>query len=165
MPQLILRDPRPGDWGWIIERHGALYFAEYGWGREYEAYVAHAVGTLAEHLDPAREAAWIAEVDGVRAGSIACARRDDETAQLRFFLAEPASRGQGVGLALIRACLDFAVSAGYRRMMLWTCSGLTASRALYERHGFTLESEPGPFPYDAGRTEQIWSRSLGGRIQ
>jgi GNAT superfamily N-acetyltransferase len=161
---LALRGPGPGDWGWIISRHGALYAAEFGWGADYEAYVAHRVADLAEHLDPAREAVWIAERDGQPVGSIACARAGDvdrkETAQLRFFLAEPAARGQGVGLALIRACLEFATRCGYGRMMLWTCSGLDASRALYERHGFTLESEPGPFPFDAARTEQIWSRAL-----
>ena len=157
---LLLRDPQPGDWGWIISRHGALYAEECGWGRDYEAYVAHAVGTLAEHFDPERERVWIAEVGGERAGSIACARRDATTAQLRFFLVESAARGRGVGLTLIRACLDFARDRGYRHMMLWTCSGLHASRALYERHGFALESEPGPFPYDAERTEQIWSRAL-----
>src|SRR3954451_22582691 len=121
----VLRGPEPGDWGWIIDRHGALYFAEYGWGRDYEAYVAHAVGTLAEHFDPERESVWIAEHEGKRVGSIACARKDDATAQLRFFLAEPSARGHGVGLALIRACLDFARDRDYRRMMLWTCSGLT----------------------------------------
>lgn len=158
--ELLLRGPRPGDWGWIISRHGALYGDECGWGVEYEAYVAHRVAELAENFDPACEAVWIAELDGATVGSIACARRDAETAQLRFFLAEPAARGRGVGLALIRACLEFATERGYRRMMLWTCSGLDASRALYQRHGFTLESEPGPFPFDAARTEQIWSRSL-----
>jgi GNAT superfamily N-acetyltransferase len=160
MSAVVLRGPQPGDWGWIIARHGALYAAEYGWGRDYEAYVAHAVGTLAENFDPTCEAVWIAELDGSPVGSIACARKDADTAQLRFFLAEPAARGAGVGLALIRACLEFAAGCGYGRMMLWTCSGLTASRALYERHGFALESELGAFPYDAGRTEQIWSRQL-----
>lgn len=157
---LLLRDPAPGDWGWIIARHGALYGAECGWGTDYEAYVAHRVAELAENLDPRFEAVWIAELDGVPVGSIACARKDDETAQLRFFLAEPPARGRGVGLALIGACLEFATACGYQRMMLWTCSGLAASRALYARHGFTLESEPGPFPFDAARTEQIWSRAL-----
>ncbi|MBA3745377.1 GNAT family N-acetyltransferase [Sporichthya sp.] len=157
---LLLRAPAPGDWGWIIARHGALYGAECGWGTDYEAYVAHRVAELAENLDPHAEAVWIAELDGVPVGSIACARKDDETAQLRFFLAEPSARGRGVGLALIRACLEFATACGYQRMMLWTCSGLAASRGLYERHGFTLESELGPFPFDAARTEQIWSRDL-----
>lgn len=158
--ELVLRAPVAGDWGWIIFRHGALYGAECGWGTDYEAYVAHRVAELAENLDPRVEAVWIAELDGAPVGSIACARRDGETAQLRFFLVEPVVRGRGVGLTLIRACLEFATERGYRRMMLWTCSGLTASRALYERHGFTLESEPGPFPFDASRTEQIWSRDL-----
>ena len=157
---LVLRAPQPGDWGWIIARHGALYAADCGWGADYEAYVAHRVAELAENLDPEFEAVWIAELDGAAVGSIACVRKDDQTAQLRFLLAEPAARGKGVGLALVRTCLQFAKDRGYPRMMLWTCSGLDASRALYERHGFTLQSEPGPFPFDAARTEQIWSRDL-----
>lgn len=155
-----LRAPVAGDWGWIIGRHGALYAAEFGWPRPYEAFVARLVATFAENLDPVGEAAWIAELDGVPVGSIACARRDVDTAQLRFLLVEPGARGHGVGRALIRACLEFAVERGYARMMLWTASGLDASRQLYERHGFALDAEPGPFPYDPARTEQIWSRDL-----
>ena len=158
--ELVLRGPRPGDWGWIVSRHGALYGDECGWGADYEAYVAHRVAELAENFDPAFEAVWIAELAAERVGSIACARKDERTAQLRFLLAEPSARGKGVGLALVRAFLQFAGERRYERAMLWTCSGLDASRALYERHGFTLESEPGPFPFDAARTEQIWSRQL-----
>lgn len=160
MSGLRLRAPGPGDWGWIVSRHGALYAAGYGWPARYEAFVAHRVADFVEGLDPVCEAAWIAELGGERVGSIACARRDAETAQLRVLLVEPAARGHGVGSLLIERCLSFAAEAGYLRIMLWTATGLDASRRLYERAGFTLESEPGPFPFDSTRSEQIWSRAL-----
>ena len=160
MSELRLRGPQAGDWGWIIARHGALYAREFGWGRPYEVFVARLVADFAERFDPDHEGVWIAELAGVPVGSVACARRDPGTAQLRFLLAEPEARGHGVGYALVTACLEFATARGYGRMMLWTASGLDASRALYEKNGFVLDSEPGPFPYDPVRTEQIWSREL-----
>lgn len=155
-----LRAAGAGDWGWIIGRHGALYAAEFGWGAPYEAFVARRVADFVDALEPASSAAWIGELDGVPVGSVACARRDAETAQLRYLLVEPHARGHRVGLTLLRTCLEFATDRGYRRMMLWTASGLTASHRLYCSHGFTLDSEPGPFPFDPARTEQIWSRDL-----
>jgi GNAT superfamily N-acetyltransferase len=157
---ITLRAPEAGDWGWIVSRHGALYASEYGWGARYEAFVARLVADYVDGLDPAAEAAWIAELDGTRVGSIACARRGPDTAQLRVLLVEPSARGHGVGALLIDRCLSFAAAAGYRRIMLWTATGLDASRRLYERAGFTLDAEPGTFPFDDTRVEQVWSRPL-----
>lgn len=159
-PAVSLRAPEAGDWGWIVSRHGALYGAEYGWGARYEAFVARLIADYVDGLDPAREAAWIAHLDGARVGSIACARRDDDTAQLRVLLVEPAARGHGVGALLVQRCLAFAAAAGYARIMLWTATGLDASRRLYERAGFALDAEHGTFPFDSTRVEQIWSRGL-----
>ena len=157
---VTLRAPRAGDWGWIVSRHGAVYAAEHGWGADYEAFVARLVGDLVAGLDPAAEAAWIADDGGGAVGSVACVRRDARTAQLRLLLVEPSARGLGLGSRLVETCLQFAVGAGYGRIMLWTVTGLDASRRLYEGAGFTLDAEEGAFPYDPTRTEQIWSRPL-----
>jgi GNAT superfamily N-acetyltransferase len=157
---VILRPPGPGDWGWVVSRHGALYAAEHGWGVDYEAFVARLVGELAARLDPSCERAWIACDGDERLGSVACVRRDARTAQLRLLLVEPAARGRGLGERLVCECLSYARAAGYARIMLWTVTGLDSSRRLYERHGFTLELEEGVFPYDPTRTEQVWSRAL-----
>ncbi|GAA3445662.1 bifunctional helix-turn-helix transcriptional regulator/GNAT family N-acetyltransferase [Planomonospora venezuelensis] len=152
----VIRPPRAGDLGWVVHRHGVLYCSEYGWGQDFEALVARIVADYADRRDPRREAGWIAEVDGERAGCVFCVRKDDETAQLRLLLVEPSARGMGIGGRLVDECLRFAREAGYRRITLWTRDVLTAARRIYRAAGFELaEEEPG-----AGFTEQVWTRGL-----
>ena len=91
-----------GDLGWVIQRHGEIYHDEYGWDISFEALVAEIVSTYFAHHRPGREQAWIAEVDGARAGCVFCCQRDDETAQLRILLVEPSARGLGIGQRLVR---------------------------------------------------------------
>jgi DNA-binding MarR family transcriptional regulator/GNAT superfamily N-acetyltransferase len=156
----LLRPPRPGDLGWVVHRHGAVYAAEYGFDETFEHLVARIVADYAGSRDPDREAAWIAEVDGEPAGCVLCVRQDDATAQLRLLLVEPSARGLGMGARLVDECLRFARSAGYRRVMLWTQDCLTAARHVYQRAGFELVEEGKHHSFGQDLVEQIWSRSL-----
>jgi DNA-binding MarR family transcriptional regulator/GNAT superfamily N-acetyltransferase len=140
----VLREPEPGDYGWIVQRHGALYAAEYGWNSHIESLAARAIGEFMEHRDPARERAWIGEVDGARAGCVLCARRSDDVAQLRMLIVEPSARGLGLGAMLVDECMRFAREAGYTGMLLWTTNVLEPARRLYQRAGFELV-EQAPF--------------------
>jgi DNA-binding MarR family transcriptional regulator/GNAT superfamily N-acetyltransferase len=137
------RRPAPGDIGWVIQRHGALYAQEYRFNHKFEALVAQvAGGFLAEH-DPAKERGWIAERDGVRLGSVFLMRKTDEIGKLRLLLVEPSARGLGLGKRLVEDCIGFARQAGYRRMTLWTNDILVAARGIYRAAGFALvNSEP-----------------------
>jgi DNA-binding MarR family transcriptional regulator/predicted N-acetyltransferase YhbS len=155
----VLRPPRPGDYGWVVQRHGSLY-GEHGWDASFEALVARVVADYAGGHDPLREAAWIAEVAGRPVGSIFCVRNDDETAQLRLLIVDPAARCMGIGEALVDACVGFARDAGYRRLRLWTNSTLAAARRIYQRAGFELVHEETSPRFGQDFTEQDWVLEL-----
>jgi DNA-binding MarR family transcriptional regulator/GNAT superfamily N-acetyltransferase len=140
---LVLRAHRPGDIGWIIERHGAVYASQYGFGPQFEALVAEVAAAFLRDHDPEREHCWIAEQSGVRVGSVMLVRESNEVAKLRLLLVEPHARGAGAGQALVDACIAFARQAGYRQITLWTHSILSAARRIYQRTGFRLiRTEP-----------------------
>jgi DNA-binding MarR family transcriptional regulator/N-acetylglutamate synthase-like GNAT family acetyltransferase len=157
---VVLRAPHPGDYGWIVHRHGAQYAEEYGWDETFEALVARIVADYAEHHDPKREAAWIAEVDGEPVGCVLCVRKDDATAQLRLLLVDPRARGRGIGGRLIDECLRFARRAGYEQIVLWTNDVLHDARRLYERAGFELVDSGEHHAFGHDLVEQTWSRRL-----
>ena len=158
---VVLRPPQPGDLGWVIERHGARYAAEYGWDTTFEALVAHIVADFAERRDTQRESAWIAELDGERVGCVFCAAADVEhTAQLRLLLVEPSARGAGVGTRLVDECLRFAERSGYRRITLWTNDVLLAARRIYERAGFRCDRREPHHSFGRDLVGEYWSRDL-----
>ncbi|MFE2755026.1 GNAT family N-acetyltransferase [Actinosynnema sp. NPDC059335] len=156
----LLRPLRPGDLGWVVNRHGVRYAEECGFDRTFEALVARVAGEFGERHLPDREAAWIAEVDGEPVGSVFCVRVDDRTAKLRLLLVEPAARGLGIGGRLVDECLAFARRAGYERVVLWTVAGLAASRHLYERAGFTLETSAPEHLFGRDVEAQTWALDL-----
>jgi GNAT superfamily N-acetyltransferase len=148
-PRVVTREPRvvirelglPGDLGWVVQAHGEVYAAEFGWDVSFEALVVRIVADYARGHDPAREAAWIAEVDGERAGCVFCVAGDEDTAKLRILLVHPGARGNGLGHRLVGGCMEFARGAGYSRMQLWTNDVLAAARRIYLQHGFTLTAQ------------------------
>lgn len=156
----IRRLGEPGDLGWVVMAHGEMYAKEFGWDASFEALVATIVGDYARQHDDAREAAWIAELDGRRVGCCFCVAADEQTAQLRILLLDPAARGQGIGGALVDACLGFARAAGYRQMKLWTNHPLAAARHLYISRGFRLVREEPHHSYGVDLTGQFYELDL-----
>jgi GNAT superfamily N-acetyltransferase len=153
---ISLRAPRPGDFGWIVQRHGVLYAEEQGWDARFEGVVAGVVSDYIKTFDPAREACWIAEHQDRAVGSIMLARESDTVGRLRLLLVEPSARGLGVGEVLVAECLSFARLAGYAEIVLWTQNNLLPARRLYERAGFVLEET---WPYDGfgeGLISETW---------
>jgi GNAT superfamily N-acetyltransferase len=133
----------PGDLGWVIQAHGEVYAAEFGWNAEFEALVARIVADYAADHDPQREAAWIAERNGRRVGCIFLVADPGEpaAAKLRILLVHPDGRGHGLGGRLVDTCIGFARRAGYERIRLWTNVPLAAARRIYLARGFALTGE------------------------
>ncbi len=151
---------RPGDLGWVVMAHGELYRREFGWDPSFEALVARIVADYATRNDPGREAAWIAEIEGRRVGCIFCMAADPTTAQLRILLVDPAGRGHGLGTRLVDTCLEFARSADYQRITLWTNDVLTAARRIYQSAGFELVDQQPHHSFGHDLVGQNWARDL-----
>jgi GNAT superfamily N-acetyltransferase len=143
-PEAVIRPlGEPGDLGWVVMAHGEQYAREFGWDTTFESLVARIVADFAAHRDPTRDAAWIAELHGRRLGCVFCVGAEETTAKLRILLVDPAGRGHGLGTRLVEQCLDFASSAGYSKIRLWTNDVLAAARKIYLAAGFRLvEQEP-----------------------
>ena len=155
-----LRDPRPGDMGWVVHRQTVLYAQEYGWNNEFEALAAEIAAKFIREFDPRWERCWIAEREGQAIGSVFVVRQDDTTAKLRMLYVDADARGLGLGSQLVDECLQFARQVGYRRMVLWTNSVLTDARRIYERAGFTLLEEEAHHSFGKDLIDQVWGRDL-----
>lgn len=153
----------PGDLGWVVMAHGETYAEQFGWNCDFETLVARIVADYAAAPDPTREAAWIAELDGARAGCVFCVAADDDTAKLRILLVDPAARGRHLGRRLVDECVGFARGAGYRRMVLWTNAPLVSAARIYLAAGFHLTGEESHHSFGVDLVGQTYELDLTGQ--
>ena len=156
----IRTDLRPGDLGYVIYRHGALYSQEYGYTVQFENYVARGLCEFYEKYDPTRNRVWISEHDGRRIGFLLLMDRG-EAAQLRYFLIEPEYRGIGLGSKLLKLYMDFLHECGYKTSYLWTTHELYTAASLYKRLGFQLTEEKTSSAFGKPLIEQRYDLTLG----
>jgi DNA-binding MarR family transcriptional regulator/N-acetylglutamate synthase-like GNAT family acetyltransferase len=156
----LLRDPRAGDMGIVVQQQAELYAREYGWNSEFEALVAEIVAKYLREFDPSCERCWIAEKDGKVIGSVFVVRHDETTAKLRMLYVDASARGMGIGNRLLQESLRFARHAGYKSMVLWTTSVLDDARKLYQKAGFQLVEEEQVHSFGKDLVSQTWARDL-----
>jgi DNA-binding MarR family transcriptional regulator/ribosomal protein S18 acetylase RimI-like enzyme len=161
-PAYILRPPRAGDLGWVVQSHGELYAREYAWDQRFEALVARIVADFVDGFDPALERCWIAERHGDNVGSVFVARDRERpgVAKLRLLLVHPSARGLGIGRRLVDECTRFARDAGYHTISLWTNSVLTAARKIYADAGYTKLREEIHDSFGKPLTAETWEMTL-----
>lgn len=160
LPQVRLRRHRPGDLGWVVQRHGELYWKEFGYDERFEVLVAGIVAGFIDAFDAERERCWIAERKGKRLGAVFLVKKSADEAQLRLLIVDPAARGLGLGKRLVRECIRFARRCGYRKLVLWTQSELAAARGLYEKAGFRLVSKEPHKSFGKSLTGEYWELKL-----
>ena len=159
-PDYILRRDQVGDLGLIANRQGLIYEQEYGWDKTYEALAAKILSEFVGRNDAVNERAWIAEKHGNILGSVYLMKEDAETARLRLLYVEPQARGLGLGKKLVSECTAFAREAGYKRIVLWTQSTLTAARKLYVNEGYQLIKQEPHHSFGKNLVGETWQLVL-----
>jgi DNA-binding MarR family transcriptional regulator/GNAT superfamily N-acetyltransferase len=157
---IILRQPRSGDLGWVVARHAELYAHEYGWGDNFEGTCVQIVADFANKHDPNCERGWIAEMDGENVGSVFLVKDSEKIARLRLLLVDPVARGRGLGTRLTEECISFARQCGYERITLWTHKVLTTARHIYEQAGFQLASSERKHNFGCDVVSEHWDLAL-----
>lgn len=157
---VVIREPRPGDYGWVVSRHGALYAEEYGWNEAFEGFVAKIVGEIIASAESQRSRGWIAEMGGENAGCVFVVPHSPQVAQLRLLLVDSVARGRGLGTRLVEECIRFSRQAGYRRLMLWTNSVLEDAARIYRRTGFKIVTKKKHHSFGKDLVGETWELKL-----
>ena len=158
--EIVLRTPQAGDMGWVVQQHGEIYAREYGWNAEFEALVAEIAAKFVRRYQPDWERCWIAEWQGERVGSVFVVRQSKHVAKLRMLILTPQARGVGLGGLLTDECIAFARKKGYKKMVLWTNSCLTAARAIYVKRGFELVATEPYSGFGQNLVSETWALTL-----
>jgi DNA-binding MarR family transcriptional regulator/N-acetylglutamate synthase-like GNAT family acetyltransferase len=158
--EIVLRQPKFGDFGWIVSRHAELYAQEYGWIEPFEGLCAQIVADFANNNDPGCERCWIAELNGENIGTVMLVKDSEDVARIRLLLVDPKGRGLGLGTRLVDECVKFARASGYKKITLWTHSILTAARHVYEQAGFMITSSEKKRRWSKDVVAEYWDMEL-----
>ncbi len=157
---ITIRPFTQSDIEYVISRHKTLYYAERHLSDVFSAYVDRIVYEFVDKFNADTDCLNILECNGVPAGSIAVARVDDATAQLRFFMLEPEMRKRGYGNRLIDLALDFCREKGYKKVFLLTITAQVVARHVYETHGFYKVWSRDKYEWGEGVIEERWDLDL-----
>ena len=162
-PAVTIRPFRTGDLPMIAARQSLLYAQENGWGRGLEANEAQTIANFLQGFKPGREQCWIAELDGVMAGSVLLTDENEGLARLRLLYVEPFARGHGLGTRLVATCVGFARDLGYVAMTLWTHTVLESARRIYAAQGFSIVAAGEHEAFGVPVMGETWRLVLGSK--
>jgi GNAT superfamily N-acetyltransferase len=136
-------------------RLDALKEAPYAFGSTYERERDLDEATWRSRIT--RRSTFVAEVDGVVAGTVATGDGDVAGASAVIAMwVDPRYRRRGVGDVLVKTVVDWAGERGYREMFLWVTAVNAAAERLYARNGFvrtgaSQEVRPRELEYEMSR--------------
>ncbi len=150
----IRTELKPGDIGHVVLLHGLLYDREYGYGPGFESYVAGGLYEFYKNYDPEKDCVWVCEYHHEMIGFLLLMHRENNSAQLRYFIIMPSFRGIGLGKKLMQLFMNFLKDKKYHSSYLWTTSELFTASSLYKRYGYTLTREIPSTTFGKPLTEQ-----------
>ena len=157
---ITIRPFAQSDIEYVISRHKTLYYAERHLSGTFSAYVDEIVYRFVDNFNAQTDCLKILECNGVPAGSIAVAKTDSKTAQLRFFMLEPEMRQRGYGNRLMDMALDFCREKGYEKVFLLTITAQVIARHVYGTHGFYKVASYDKSEWGDGVIEELWEKLL-----
>jgi len=137
---ITLRPTRPGDWGWILYKHGDVFSKEFDWDMPlFELYVIQILqDVIAKTIKEPFTRGWIAELNGEPVGSIICVKHSETEAKLRLLLVLPEARGFGIGPMLVKESIEHARNNGLKKVILFTTGQQQTAVKMYDRFGFKV---------------------------
>lgn len=158
--EIMLRNPAPGDVGWLISMHGKLYGEQFEFDTEFELDIARKVLLFYEN---SHDFNWmkIAVKGQQRIGSIAVSLKPNLTAFVNFLLVLPNYRGLGLGEKLLREAIVHARQNNLGAVGLETYSCLKDARRLYKKAGFSIvKKNLNISKYGQTFDQEFWEKTL-----
>lgn len=137
----IRTELRSGDIGHVVLLHGLLYSREYGYGLSFESYVAGGLNEFYKNFDKDKDCVWVCEYQDKMVGFLSLMHRENNSAQLRYFIITEDFRGIGLGKKLMDLFMTFFKEKNYQSAYLQTTAELPAAASLYKQYGFKLTRE------------------------
>lgn len=157
---VVLRAPRPGDYGWLLHRQALLFGAEYGEDTGFESFAIQEMAEFARQRNRERAMCWVAEQQQSVVGAAFVAPLSERSARMRLLYVEPESRGIGIGTLLVAQSVGFAQRAGYETLTLTTSGALDDGRHVFERAGFHCVATEPERRFGRDLIAQTWERRL-----
>ncbi len=130
----VIRTFRPEDKPGVVAVIKSVY-DDYNYVVDFDEFEADLVDVQSTYQDAGGEF-WVADDRGLIAGSVGILPHEGDTCELKRLYVGHAYRRRGLATRLLATARGWAMSRGFRRMVLWSDVLLTAAHALYLKKGF-----------------------------
>jgi GNAT superfamily N-acetyltransferase len=130
----VVRAFRPEDKPGVVAIIKSVY-DDYNYIVDFDNFEADLVDVQSTYQDAGGEF-WVADDAGIIAGCVGVLPHEGDACELKRLYVGKAYRRRGLATRLLATACGWAMSRGFRRMVLWSDVLLTAAHALYLKKGF-----------------------------